>query len=419
MNKNLFFVAAAALAFAACSQSETLIDETESPEVAIGFDTYTPTMTRADDKADNSTSTSLKALEDHHESFRVWGFKYIGTTNATEKSVFLDKQTVTATKNSSNQLDGNWTYTPGRYWDKSADHYTFYAAAPYSDNWELVGDAKTTRTIKYQKFALGGQSLGAAEYEKNGVDANASFKSLNETDVDLMLAHDVPSHKTYTSDAVNLQFDHILSRLNIGVAKADVSEKIYLNSITLVGHKSNGTFVEGTTVDASGTIARWATDLGANQTTYALNDKIGYHPTDATELKAYDGTTDGKKKYNYVYQGLIIPQEVAVQSDLKLDGSNLGTTPSPYLKLVYTVEYKAASGTDPAVTEEFTYFYNLAYLFTKSSASATAANFKFCEGYQNNLNILISPAKINFDAQVYEWATKQSSDYTVPDGPQN
>ena len=233
MNKKLYLIAASSLMFAACS-NEILVEDIESPEVEIGFETYSPNMTKAD-AAENSTSTTKQNLESHHESFRVWGYK---TVNGTESSVFLAEQSVNATKNSEDKLDGNWKYSPNRYWDKSASGYSFYAVAPYSTSWEFDSENKK---VKYVDFSLAGNTLPVAAKEKNKVDANASFKSLNSSDVDLMLAHDVTGYTTYTSQKVNLEFDHILSRFNIGVAQANVDEQIYLNSITLYNHKSNGT----------------------------------------------------------------------------------------------------------------------------------------------------------------------------------
>lgn len=402
MNKKLYFLAAASLVFAACS-NEVLVEDIESPEVAIGFDTYSPTMTKADG-AENSTSTTKQALETHHESFRVWGYK---TVNGTESSVFKAEQEVTATKNEGT-LDGNWTYSPNRYWDKSASSYAFYAVAPYSTSWSF--DA-TSKKVKYENFSLGGKTLDVAEKAKNAVDANASFKSLNSTDVDLMLAHDVTGYTSYTSTTVNLEFDHILSRFNIGVAQAKVDEQIYLNSITLYNHKSNGTFDESlAAASTDGSIARWAT-APTEQTYYTSG--VGYSTSagvSGLSLTKIAGTTIADSdKFKYVYQGLVIPQDMAFQA-VTLDGhytkeSNsvtLDGDAAPYLKIVYTVKY------DDTNNETFTYYYNIANMFSKTD------KVTFCEGFQNNLNILISPTLIQFDAEVYEWVTKESNDVVVP-----
>lgn len=378
MKKNLFFVALAAIALASCSSDDVLVDENVAQEnqTEIGFSTFANSQTRA---ADNSSSATLKALDTHHTSFDVWGYK---TVNSTESNVFVQQQV--------NYASSAWSYTPARYWDKSATKYEFYAAAPHSANWSI-----SSKKLTYSGLALTGATLAEVEYAKNAVDANASFNSV-EAGHDLMISHDITNHTDYTGTKVNLEFDHILSRLNIGVAKkAGMTEDVYLNSITLYNHMSTGTFTESTS-DAinTGSIARWASSV-------PYTSGVGY--TEGENVSGYK-LPDAASKYAYVYQSLIIPQTMSYETDIKLDGSNIVAASSkPYLKLVYTIKYS-----DDAY-ETFTYYYNIADMFNGSESS----DVTFYEGWQNNLNITISPTKIDFDAQVYEWVNKTNSDVNV------
>lgn len=432
MKRQILFGISVAL-FASCS-NEVLIDEIVEKDQLIEFETYSPTMTKAvtgidDTQADNSGSTKKWALETHHETFKIWGYK---TVSGTESSVFLAEQEVTAVKSGDPlSLTGDWTYSPARYWDKSASKYSFYAAAPYDAKWTI----NSSKEVKYEDFSLEGKTLAVARVQKNKVDANASFKGSG--DIDLMLAHDVPEYTAYGTK-VNLQFDHILSRFNIGVAQAKIDEQIYLNSVTLVNHKSNGTFNESlATPSTAGSIARWAT-TPSTQAKYTTG--VGYSKgsnVDGLELKKIAGATSAETdEYDYVYQGLIIPQEMAYDGTVTLDGQygaapkDLDADAAPYLKIVYTIKYADevmyAEGDDipsgknigdvktTVQYETFTYYYNIASMFDKKDADDNPMAVTFYEGFQNNLNILISPSKIEVDAMVYEWDTKEMSDYTVP-----
>ena len=89
------------------------------------------------------------------------------------------------------------------------------------------------------------------------------------------------------------------------------------------------------------------------------------------------------------------PQIVETEN-VKADGT--GTINKPYLKINYTIWNNAK--TDGQTYEAY---YNLATVLTKTSTSE-ASNTAFNEGWQNTLNITISPDKIDFDPNVALWA---------------
>ncbi len=383
-----------------CS-NEILIDDAknDAKEVGIGFATFTDLAT----KAENSGASVNKGLETYHSDFKVWGSKYVGDT---ETQVF----TAQVVNNKANTSD--WEYTPVRFWDKSATKYDFYAAAPADLLWSWDN---TTKKLSLTDFAVDGLNIAKAktgdENPNPAIDNAAKFNAK-----DIMISNDVNNHTAYTNDAVNLTFNHILSRLNIGVKKGTNLDNfvVKLNSIKVYNMKSNGTFNEGADLGpdilANGTVKRWS---GSTST---FTDGVGYETV--TEI-----TSD----LNYVYQGLVIPQTVAVQA-VALDGkahaevgtigedgyvpaiSAVSTNSAPYIVINYSI-YENASAVNPI--DSYVYYYNLANIFNgTSNADAIAFN----EGWQNTLKITINPAAILFDADVYEWDTNKDVTVEIPDG---
>lgn len=393
--KKYISLAIAAVAMVGCS-NEILIDEAknEAKEVGIGFATFTDLAT----KAENSGATAKKGLETYHSDFKVWGSKYVG---GTETPVFT-AQVVTNKATTS-----DWEYTPIRFWDKSATKYDFYAAAPANLSWSWDN---TTKKLSLSDFAVDGLNIAKTNDANPEIDNAAKFNAK-----DIMISNDVNNHTAYTNDAVNLTFNHILSRLNIGVKKGENLAKfvVKLNSIKVYNMKSNGTFNEGANLGsdilANGTVKRWS---GSTST---FTDGVGY-----------ETVTEITSALNYVYQGLVIPQTVAVET-VALDGKDhaaVGTagetgyvpainavsaTSAPYLVISYEIWTK---GDDSQKVDGYVYYYNLANIFNgTSNADAIAFN----EGWQNTLKITINPAAILFDADVYEWDTNKDVTVEIPD----
>lgn len=376
--KKVYLLAAAALAFAACSNEDLYIDgPAEMQNDAISFKTFAQKATRA---AENSNATEKYNLEMYHQTMSVWGYKNVASADVPVFTKQLVENESTAS--------GDWKYTPIRFWDKSADHYKFYAAAPASAAWVFDG---TARKLSISNFTLKGISLPAAD----AVKANAVFPAASG-DVDLMISHDITNYKTYTYDAVNLEFDHILSRFNIGVrtieelASGNASNlEVKLDEVRVFNMVNKGSFNEASSdAIASGSAARWT----ANGK-FASSDAVGYASGDAVMTE----------DYNYVYQALFIPQ-VCASGDVKMDGTNVDENSAPYIRITYTISDKNASGD---AGETYTYYYNLAKIFNK-------APLTFCEGWMNTLLITIDPIAIKFDAQVYEWTLYASGDAQVP-----
>ena len=362
--KKCFLILATAAMFAACT-NDSFRSDIEESQVEIGFSTYIqkPVAT----KADNSAATEANSLSAYHTTFVVNGYKTVGGSNET---VFNNQEV--------SYSSSAWNYSPKKIWDKSASGYSFFAAAP-ATGWTYADEK-----YKYTDFELTGSSLEPT----TTLNAAANFSG---KDTDLMIATDVLNYDTYANTPVNFSFNHILSRLNIAVKCTgfDTDYEVLLKEVKVYNMTSNGSFNEAadleTDVLANGTIKRWAAATAPAKYTTG----VGYTNAEGLEI---DGTA------NFVYQALVIPQEVAYVADVALNGTGLTAESAPYLNIKYTVN-----------GENFNYFYNLADMFN----AAAATNVKFCEGWQNNLTINIGMAEINFAADVYKWSTKESGSFDV------
>lgn len=474
MKKNLVLVAAAAM-MAACSQNDVLFDQVQpstKAESAIGFGTDFNSMTRAE----NSSATAYAGLENYHNTFRIWGYKNIEETTGTLTSVPVfdgtDEKSVATwtTSGVTAPFDAttgkDWVYSPIRYWDKSAYSYDFHAAAPAGAGWVATKTANSDMTVGKLTFkktdaTVGGESL---PFNKTVTGKpNDAFA----TDVDLMIAEDVTVVSPYSqANKVNFKFIHILSRFNIGVKTTLVDpEEVILKSLEIFNMKSKGNFDESTEAAnlSTGTAARWSNQ--STPLTFGFpNGEVSDDPIELTDDVVLNDVTAVPADYKMVYQGLAIPQTIKYQGDLKLDGSNATASSEVYLKVVYTLN-----------GEEYKSFYNLAGLFSnveaayehptygpaykttdgnyaymkdattwynsdgtvattepewvdaddatteieyvpvkrKELADRGVCDITFCEGWQNNLWITITPDAILFDADVYEWATKENYEVTI------
>lgn len=374
MKKQYFLMAMAATMFAACSQTE-VIDEVvdNSTPKAIGFSTYVNGQTRAE----NSNQGYTWDLEDHHNNFKVWAYK-----NVADAKVF-DGDVVTYTIASSDPLTYEWKYTNTRYWDKAATTYQFYAAAPNRNDWHLnmnTGDQKD------DYFTLASFELKGDNANKNGFsDRIESFKGILENDIDLMIAAEEEVSNSNFGNDVELNFIHILSRLNITVKKdSHVTDNVHLVKLDVVDLKNIGNFNEDniTGTLADGITSRW-------------------NPADNYTTITYDKNEVVKTNAKYAVQALVIPQDAGFE-DVNLDGKGMAATPKPYIRIEYTIT-PTGSG---ANKETFVAYYNLANAFGETTAIA------FNEGWQNTLNITIYPTAIKFDANTAPWGEK-NKDLTI------
>lgn len=406
MKNNFIIIAAVTLAFTACSDRD-MRNDIQDEQVEIGFSTFTGKLTRAE----NSNATAKNALNTHHTTFEVWGYKTINS----DKSLVFGADNGAGTEIDWNSTDNIWQYSPLRFWDKSASSYSFFAAAPESAAWTYTNDK-----ISLANFSVDGSSLDAS----SSIDADADFGTQ-----DIMISEDVTVlPAAYTTAKVQLDFIHLLTRLNIGIKKSATLNDYYvkLKSIKVYNLVDGGNFSETTAAIKTGSIARWA-----DNNSVSANSKAGY---------GYATDTEVKGNYNYVYQSLFIPQQVDYVANVALNGTGLDANSKPYIKINYEfysgVKYTeqeindAQEGDDAygkevgefkestlTLVDTYNYSYNLADIFNGTDSDD---DVQFCEGWMNTLQITIEPVAINFDAKVYEWEPTTDVPVDVPDiNPQN
>ena len=369
MKKNYFILAAAATMFAACAETDLVndVNVVESAQQAIGFETFANKATRAE----NSSAEYSWNLSNHHTTFEVYAWK-----NVSDTKVF-DDETVT--------YGTDWTYEGLVYWDKTASEYNFYAAAPAAVYWNFNDGA--TQDAGY--FTIEKHTL--ADHNATVADEHDYVEVFGETSTDLMIAAEEKVTATTSQklfEKVQLDFIHILSRLNITVSKDEEvlgDKTVTLNSLTVNNMIFDAAFDESKAEEdalSSGTTARWT----LAETSLVYNS-----------LKEEVLTVAGTEA-EYMLQSLVIPQTVAYE-DVALDGRGLTTTSAPYICITYTI----ADGDKSE--EQFVAYYNLAAVF-----GATEGAVAFNEGWQNTLKITIKPAAIEFSANTAVWADGTSND---------
>lgn len=388
MKKSLFIIASAALVLSSCAE-DSLRNDIKGEEQAITFETFAQKATRAGEEvAENSGITNHHGLYNYQQSFKVWGSKYV---NSVETRVFGEDEEGQIV---SGDAQNKWSYSPVRFWDKSANSYDFYAAAPANLAW--VWD-NTNKKISLNSFSVDGETLGVM------TSNTASADAVMPNNKDIMISNDVVReavNNTMNVGEVNLFFNHILSRLNIAVQKDKVLDdfKVKLNSVKLYKMIKTASFNEANASGAalaSGSVARWSSSDAIK-----FDEAIGYMPasSDAEEMLS-NASGDA---YKFVYQALVIPSTFGYQSIINLDGSNVASADAPYMSINYTL-YDDQDNAIPGGNYE--YFYNIADIF--NGANSTAVDF--CEGWMNTLKITIKPDEIQFCAEVYEWAEKNAS----------
>lgn len=371
MKKQYLMMAVAASMLAACSQTE-VIDEVvnNSTPKAIEFTTFVDNTTRAE----NSKEVYDWDMENHHDKYTVYGYKTVGGTNT---DVFTKVEKIEV-----NSATGN--YTPMKYWDNSASKYGFFACAgeasfELNDN-SSANDMSDDYFITTTSFSVSGKNLNATNigtYEE-------SFKT-DDSGKDLMIA--APCEITNFNSNVNLEFNHILSRLNVTVKTTMGDNVVKLKEVAVINMKKEGSFNENSATGddlQNGTTARWGTTTGS----------IDYKYDKAAFIKNADN--------QYVIQALVMPQSANVES-IELDGSNTSASSHPYIKIKYSV---TEGGVEQPDCE---YYYNLATAFT----AASPAEIAFNEGWENTLNIIIKPTAIYFDAKVAKWDENEKNDFTI------
>lgn len=406
MKKNLFIIAAATL-IASCSSNDSFKD-IATTQIPIEFESYSQSATKA---TENNQADYNWALNNHHSTFDVWGYR----TNSSTNTWVFTKQLV--------QYESTaWGYTPARYWDKSADSYTFYAAAPNDAKWTLADNTDAnnnekndnysgTYYLKYTGFSISDHDATTATINTVTGDNYTNSFNTAASGKDLMIA--APCNWTSIGTAVNLEFIHILSRLNVIIQRGEDltdDDVLKLVEFKVSGFKSAGDFKENTTNAVNtkpGTSSRW------NNVTGSI-DYTSTYATSSNQLEVkydYDNnaTHEGHDKKQYVLQSIVIPQSIAYES-INIKGKQTADPTQPAAQAYLYIKYSITNNnwSTENKTETFEGYYNLAAAF-----GAASGNINFNEGWQNNLTIRIQPNIINFEPMVSEWSNNVEYNYSM------
>ena len=436
MNKYLFIIATAAIV-ASCAGNDTFKKDIQNNTDAISFTSYTNKLTRA---TENNTANYSWEFFNHHESFQVWGYK-----NTSATAVF-NGDIVTVASNGAATPTYTYTYTPIRFWDKAATSYQYYAAAPKNADWTFNG--VTSVATQNAGYFTTTSTLAGTNIADGTTTYYDSFKSANG-DIDKLIAAPKTVYKAHFSQEVQLNFIHILSRLNVTVKKAEIlkNQTVTVKKIEVHNLKATGAFNESTaTASQNGNNKRWTKS----------GDAVTYSATNIPVTATIETTTPNPDP-QYLIQSLVIPQDAAYES-IALDGeaktaaaavlftldeynayfgtnldatafaaltdaqktkipaidaaNAIASTTIPYLVITYTIQDKTGSGPYPAA-DEFTAYFNLAAAFgmdgidhsNEDPAGANTEKLAFNEGWQNTLHITLNPDAIEFCAKVSEWST--------------
>lgn len=435
MKKYLFIIATATI-FASCAGNDTFNKDIQENNEAISFESFTSKQTRA---TENSQANYDWAFFDHHTTFQVWGFK-----NTSETAVFTG-DVVTVTSDGAATPTYTYTYAPIRYWDKSATTYQYYAAAPSEAGWTFNG--VTNIASQNAGYFTTSSTLKGTNIADGTTTYKNSFKGAKNTDnsdgdIDKLVAAPKMVYKAHFNQAVQLNFIHILSRLNVTIKKDEIlkDQTVIVKKLEVHNLKATGAFNESTTASQAGNNTRW--QESGNAVTYAA-------PTDKEVTATITASTPDPDP-QYLIQSLVIPQDAAYES-VALDGeaktaadavlftlaeynayfgtnldqdafdalndaaktkipavaaaNKITETSKPYLVITYTIQDKTLNPVPAA--EEFTAYFNLAAAFKMDGTNENNVDktkLAFNEGWQNTLHITLSPDAIEFCAQVAEWS---------------
>ena len=341
--KKILFIAAVALAAAACSKT---FDTNPAAGKAIGFTSWNETMTKA------------KTAFVTNDEFDVFGYKTAGSTNTT----VFDGVDV--------KFDGtDWSYSPLRFWDQNTDSYTFFAAYP-----------KNVVT-------------GSASLAQDGLFTVASqaYDGVNEKVLVAQKKTVTKANSEYTK--VNLVFKHAASLVDIKVKKhTDIESAVLtVNSLALSNIKINGSYAvsgyaaaddNATFVKKNDPIGTWTPAAGVNDNTAA--------PYVASNVSVAAGTGTNKATAEDLITDLVVmPQELNPATD----------------KPTITINYTIKTGTG-AAEDSMTYNEVITIdQFDKTDNESNTTEFitAWKPGVHYTYYITINANAITFDASIANW----------------
>lgn len=176
--KHFILIAAVAMVASSCAHS---FEAQETQQPAIGFGTWGETLTKARAAGSNDFGVG--------DNFAVYGFYTKGASN----TVVFDDVVVTA--QNTNPL--TWKYAPLRFWDPTADSYTFFAVSPASYG--------TGTNVEAETGLFTSASIDFTDHDKDVLVATKKV---------VTAAGGTPK---YSADSVQLQFNHVAAMVDVKV----------------------------------------------------------------------------------------------------------------------------------------------------------------------------------------------------------
>lgn len=338
MKKLLLALTVIVAATSSCDNEIRVEEQENKPEIV------TDTPIEFSIFADKGTRAQETNLEAYHKTFAVYGTK----DNHGMQTVF-DKVKVTYEAGAT--APNEWTYSPLRYWDKQGS-YEFIAFAPAS--------APMAYTLSAEGKVTGGQFATTGTYTligqniqdgTSGEEKYVGFVGGTDKDTDIMLS-DKATADGALKPTVNLNFHHILAKLNVAVKTVSgFTSDIIVKNITITGLNDTGEY----------TATGWVSSS-----------------VDASYKLQYDDATGGElsDKATYFIESLVMPQE--------MDGK-------------LTLVYEISSG---SYTETYTYVVDIEDVYSTYTSFDKESNY--------TITFTIDPTNdaIKFDAKVATWEEK-------------
>lgn len=397
MKKSYLIIASIATIFASCTETEKLNNDiivNDAPRV-IGFNTISEKATKAVTDIDN--------LEDYHGTFAVWATKKSNNdANAAPEVVFCgDSIKDIITYNGQNQAPNYWNYSPYRYWDKQAT-YSFVAVAPnsslvrYNTPDDVANNEGTFVTTNAAGYTLVGQNLQSST-APDTIEHRKGFTGGDGKDTDIMTTvQKVTRDGASSITDVDLEFKHILAKLNIAIAKDPTFDnvKVLIKKVEIKGLDDNGSYVETSSTQASG----WHSAASAN----AANYKLAWENTNGIELLKGTGEGNDYKpgKFLYFIESLVMPQTIEQYTK-----ENDAWVKGEYLAIDYTIV--SGTNSENVNTENYNYILKL-----DDGENKVFENFQDRNNY--TIFLTVRPNVITFDATTTGWTDKNNNQNIVP-----
>lgn len=299
--KKIVFIAAVALAAAACSKTYSVGPDSQK---SVGFSSWNDVMTKAD-----------KSAFAANDEIEVYGYKH--NNEADKATVFNDTDV---------KYDGsNWTYSPIRFWDKNFSHYTFFAVYPKNQ-------------------------LTSGDYAQNGLFATNDF-TYDGTNEQLLVAKKTTVLNANFGQDVNLTFKHLASKVDIKVKKhSEISDvKLTVTSISVNDIQTKGHFTVASYDASNNPVGDWTV-----ASTPVKNDNTAAPYKSTTSVSIDAGVTTSAN----LISGLIaMPQTMATGTGAQTITIEytLTTGTAPNLDTISydkTFEIGAFDKTDPDPTDK-------------------------------------------------------------------